>query len=650
MEIFKYLLLLSKKTANIFNYLTNNNISKRILFFLVGLMSTIWLLIRVIPKPSRITYPCMKAAAPFASSFITYIIGISAFTFIVKKIKQRLVQSKIMIASLLTIVGFAIGLLIVIQTDNPSKASNAKLLENPNDPMGEGKGIFPGRVVWVYNPDATNENCKNQSNDYWSMDKNTNQTVVNEMLSDALQALTGENTDSAAWDALFRYFNKNHDKGDVGYHANEKIAIKINFNGYWNGPQNVNTSPQICYAVLDQLTRVVGVEQQDIGIGDPNIPFTGETWDKCHTAFPNVIYWGTGFGQTQVESSTTEAFFTSDGIVQNLLPQEYLDAAYLINIPVFKKHHRSGISLCCKNHFGSVTPFTGSAFHLHYSLPCPDATGEAVNGDYGVYRCFVDIMGHKDLGAKTVLFLIDGIWGSVNWGHPPVKWRMSPFNNDWLSSLFLSQDPVAIESVGFDFLYYEFDENHPTEGGTPDEDKGPFPQFSATDDYLHQSADPTNWPNNIEYDPENDGTILTSMGVHEHWNNATDKKYSKDLGTGEGIELYRIGPTDSPENIEDNVINSKFKFINYPNPFKEFIEISYTLPAPSNVEINIYNIQGQLIKSLINKNKPAGQYEVIWDGTNTTGLRVETGYYISRLIIKTKNGTFEKSQKILLAK
>jgi hypothetical protein len=39
------------------------------------------------------------------------------------------------------------------------------------------------------------------------------------------------------------------------------------------------------------------------------------------------------------------------------------------------------------------------------------------------------------------------------------------------------------------------------------------------------------------YDPEGDGIVLKSLGVHEHWNNPRDRKYSRNLGTGEGIEL-----------------------------------------------------------------------------------------------------------------
>jgi len=59
-------------------------------------------------------------------------------------------------------------------------------------------------------------------------------------------------------------------------------------------------------------------------------------------------------------------------------------------------------------------------------------------------------------------------------------------------------------------------------------------------DYLHQAADPANWAKGIVYDPEHDGTALTSLGVHEHWNNATDKQYSRNLKTGNGIELVKI--------------------------------------------------------------------------------------------------------------
>ena len=50
-----------------------------------------------------------------------------------------------------------------------------------------------------------------------------------------------------------------------------------------------------------------------------------------------------------------------------------------------------------------------------------------------------------------------------------------------------------------------------------------------------------NPPSGTVYDPERDGTPVTgSLGVFEHWNNPTDRQYSRNLGKGEGIELVYI--------------------------------------------------------------------------------------------------------------
>ena len=73
-------------------------------------------------------------------------------------------------------------------------------------------------------------------------------------------------------------------------------------------------------------------------------------------------------------------------------------------------------------------------------------------------------MGHAHLGGKTVLYLIDGLFSGV---HPidnaPRRWNSPPFQGNWASSLLASQDPVAIDSVGLDFLRAEWDDypHHP---------------------------------------------------------------------------------------------------------------------------------------------------------------------------------------------
>ncbi|MBN1996431.1 DUF362 domain-containing protein, partial [candidate division KSB1 bacterium] len=579
-------------------------IIKKLFFPVFGFLSLCWFLIRVIPKPSRASYPCMRATAPLASSFVVWVTGLFASVLFFKKARKFLFESRYILFSLACLAILLSFLVPFLQDAKPVRAIALTTLDGPNQPMGIGQGIHPGQVVWVHNPDATDETCRNSNGDYWYQDNNTNQDVVNQMVSDGLQKMTGEATDAAAWDAIFRYYNASHSKGNTGYSAGEKFVIKINLNGMYNSraDRNINTSPQIAYTVLHQLIDVVGVAQEDISIGDPNVTMPGMHYDKLHTAFPNVIYWGEGPGLTQPEPSDKEVIFSSDNEISDVLPQCYLDAAYMINLPVLKKHHRAGISLCCKNHFGSTAPFYGGAWQWHYSLPCPDATGDAVNGDYGTYRCFVDIMGHPDLGGKTILYLVDGLWGSTNWGHPPVKWRMTPFNDDWPSSLFLSQDPVAIESVGFDFLFYEFDENHPTEGGTPTGNSGPFPHFAGTDDYLRQAADAANWPPGLVYDPDGDGTPLpSSMGAHEHWNNASEKKYSRNLGLDTGIELVTIeGSThvENPEVEQTGVVTDFVLSQNYPNPFNPDTRIQYQLSSPGHITLAVFQVNGQQIRLL----------------------------------------------------
>jgi hypothetical protein len=625
----------------------------KISFFALGLGSLIWFLVRVIPKPSRAQYPCMKAAAPFASSFIMYLLGISVFSFVIKKAKQRFAQSKYIAAGLFILLGLVAGTIAIINTDSKVEANVLSTPQAVNQPCGEGKGIFPGRVVWEYNPDATNEFCTNGNNDFWYLEKNTNQTVVTQMLSNSIQKLTGTKSDADSWKAIFHYYNSTHNRGDVGYTAGEKIVIKINLNGL-NGnfpsEKNINTSPQICYSVLDQLINVVGVAESDIFLGDPGTSMSDATYEKCHDAFPNVKYMGRGFGQFRVTQSAKKEFFYSDGSEYGeYIPQQYLDAAYMINIPVFKKHHRAGISLCCKNHVGSINQFTSENYsngHWHQSLIAPSGQGEITNNEYGVYRDMVDFMGHKDLGGKTILFLVDGIWGSTNWGHPPVKWFMPPFNNDWPSSLFVSLDPVAVESVCFDFLYYEFDETHPTEGGDITDDKGPFPHMGAVDDYLYQAADPKNWPAGITYDPNNDGVPLKSLGTEEHWNNAIDKQYSRNLSPdGKGIELY-TGKITSSKSLKN--FGESYSCSNYPNPFKENTTFRIKLDVTSNVKLNVYDLKGQKVSCMTFNQLVTGEHQLNWDAKSENGHSISAGTYIYSLQIENKTGNYKISNKMTI--
>ena len=87
---------------------------------------------------------------------------------------------------------------------------------------------------------------------------------------------------------------------------------------------------------------------------------------------------------------------------------------------------------------------------------------------------------------------------------------------------------------------------------------------------------------------------------------------------------------------------------NYPNPFNPTTAISFSLTAEDarNVEIAIYNIKGQKVKSLINQNMGAGQHSVIWNGTDDSGKPVSSGIYFFKM--KTSKKT--SSKKMILLK
>ncbi|MFH0758641.1 MAG: DUF362 domain-containing protein [Bacteroidota bacterium] len=515
----------------------------KILFFVGGIGSLVWFLVRVIPKPSRATYPCMRAAAPIMSSFIIYLLSLSGSVVAFRKARGFFRNAQYKSSLLFGIISIAVAVVFFWNDAKDLFGSDlveAAVLEDPNTPMGVANGLFPGRVAWVMDKEATNENCSNGAGDYWFMEKNTSQEVVSKMLSDGLKSLSGQENDADAWDALFKYFNYKHEKGWVGYSPGEKIVIKLNLTTIGNDVRNLNESmnstPQLALAMLDQLIGTLNITQSDITLGDPYRGFPDEIWDKCQSKYPDVHYIeGTGSdGREQTELSTGELYFNSDNAFRSRLPKAYVNADYLINMPCLKSHGSAGITLAAKNHQGSViaadqnptNQHMGS--YLHYDYPDnPD------NQVMGMYRHIVDFMAHQKLGGNTLLYLVDAIWSGRDWFGAVEMWEMAPFNGDWTSSLFLSQDAVAIESVGFDFLYYEY-KNHASSHDYVD-----FPIRTGVSDYIHQAADPANWPAGIKYDPNHSdhSSPVGSLGVHEHWNNAANKQYSRNLGQNKGIEL-----------------------------------------------------------------------------------------------------------------
>ena len=203
-----------------------------LLFPIGGLFALLWFLLRVIPKPSRATYPCQRVAFPFASGFIIWLVGAIGSVAAIRRAKRYFAQSRYILCVML--VAFSIGVVWLAQSFTTEEVLYA---EEPtaNAPIGVAKGIHPGRVVWVHDPEATDWNGPGDG--HWWQRNHTNQAVVDQMMSRAIQTLSGEDSDIAAWDTLIKHFNKTRDKGEIGYQKGEKIVVKVNFVGcirIWN--------------------------------------------------------------------------------------------------------------------------------------------------------------------------------------------------------------------------------------------------------------------------------------------------------------------------------------------------------------------------------------------------------------------------------
>ena len=404
-------------------------------------------------------------------------------------------------------------------------------------PIGQPKGIHPGRVVWVHDPQVID--WKGPGDGHWWEGRRTRQDRVDGMMERAVCELTGEPTVAKAWDKLFRHLNRARGKGDVPYRAGETIVIKPNWVGMiWRercvDPQTytlvrrrdyMNTGPQMIVALLRQLTGAAGVKPADISVCDSLAYLAHEYYRILHGEFADVRYvdYAGKFGRVQVRPSEVPLHWSCrpEGTSPDFLPTCFAEAGYLVNFPTLKAHTAAGVTLCGKNHFGSLVrwPVQKGYYDMHRGSFARQS---------GAYREQVDLLGHAHLGGKTVLNLIDGLFSGK---HPiddaPRKWASPPFGGNWASSLLASQDPVAVDSVGFDFLWTEWDD---------------CPRRPGADDYLHEAALAADPPSGTFYDPDHAKATkrLASLGVHEHWNNAREKKYSRNLGTGQGIELVAV--------------------------------------------------------------------------------------------------------------
>jgi hypothetical protein len=435
-----------------------------------------------------------------------------------------------------------------------------------NVPMGTARGIHPGRVVWVRDPKAAHWSGNRESvTDQWWMDANTDQARVDSMVSALIQQVTGAGNDDDAWRAIFNYHGQRYGKTtEQTYRAGEMVAIKLNLNNSKPVvPTNlVNVSPQVTLAVVRQLVHHAGVAPRDIVVYDAQRDIYPGLSDKIWGEYKDVRFvqrdapdpehqkhpaYGRIHGLEQAQWVEGQTYSANHYDHARFIPRQIKDAAYLVNVALIKGHSypyaaaeggdegQTGVTLTGKNHFGSIKG--------------PGELHSIINTNQGgtphAYSPIVDLSASPNLGAKTILYMLDGLYCARRHMSYPLHFPNAPFfnrvepyeNTDWPASILVSLDGVALDSVGLDILYSQT-KNNVDENGHPR-----IMIRENAEDYLIEEARPEDPPSGTHYCQ--DGKPVESLGVFEHWDSEESRKYSRNIDPahGTGIELIYVEQT-----------------------------------------------------------------------------------------------------------
>lgn len=421
-----------------------------------------------------------------------------------------------------------------------------------HEAYGTGIGVHPGRVVWTYDPNSVDWDGEGY---WWELD-HFNEPAIQAMVEQGITSLAGTEDAASGWTALFTEHNRTHGNSG-GYRAGQKIAIKVNMNGAgaYSDDQHGEThesytNPVLLRALLVSLVEDAGVASSDITVYDAGRVIPDYVRELCSQAPLEGVQFRyrdiAGPNDARPDQDAPVIWSQEVSGDTNYLPLCVTEADYLINLANLKGHVY-GITLTAKNHFGSILNSD--------RMRAPQAAGlhrYLTQNRMDAYTVLVDLMANYQLGEKTMLYLLDAIicapGESVSVTSENSRWQQAPFNGDYTSSVFFSQDPVAIDSVGADFLM-----NEPTVTSR----NSALRDNPNVENYLHEAGLVADAPSGAVYYNGN-GERVTNLGVHEHWNNPTDKQYSRNLGGAEGIELMQAGagfPTEEFPQEPDEASN-----------------------------------------------------------------------------------------------
>jgi hypothetical protein len=527
----------------------------RSLSILIGLSALAWVVLRTGRKPTRIAYPCQRAA--LSTSWMFLCIPLAGFITSARWRRPAVWIAAIAVSILALVFAGAPAL-----WSTPGDATAAALTAyGERVPAWSGRG-FPGRVVRVHDVDATS----------WDFDEGwfgdyVDQEVVTAMMNEGLLELTGTQTVHDAWEVLI-----------PGFTPGEKLAIKVNFNNTSTEPPGPSID-----AIIEPVNALLG-GLIEYGFEAPDITVYDVTHAAHNGRMPQRFvdgcdYPGVSFvayvGNPDPYSDTEFVRFdppSGPGISDRPLANAVVDADYLINMPIAKRHDYAGVTLSFKHHFGSIdhNDYCHTYVFPAYANYSPD------------YNPLVELYMNEHIGGKTVLTVIDCLYG--NWEHlysPPRPW--TTFGGDAPNSLFLATDPVAVDCVAADFLTFE------------------LPLVPEADDYLVLAS-------------------AAGLGIFER---------AVASGQYEIIDYRYLEAPFVETGVGGDAAPARPAMLSVaPTPTSDAARVSLSLPRSGSQEatVRVYNARGQRVATLLEGEIADGR-ELAWDGTDDAGNRVASGVY-----------------------
>ena len=378
----------------------------------VGLI--LWFLFRVLPKPTRMAYPCQQAALTTILSYLCLTVRFLLFPLVFLKSTLREISRKtIFTKKMLFRVGLSLSVLAVVFSFNSIKNLYYKtryhlITKTVYDPVYKQDITYhatrypslnhmnvayavssPSKVVRIVDDNATSWDYT--TGYYWEY---VNQNVVNEMVKKGVITLTGMATEQDAWKAIL-----------PNYTQGQRIAIKLNGNDLWNDDQSELVGlPHVANAIIRGLLNR-GVLQRDIIVVETsrrNRYFYPYYYTIINGLYPDVQLLDAGDTTYNIKGDNVVSFpYTIDQSIADLL----VKSDYIIHVPLLKAINRYwGITGCIKGTMGVVPHPQG----LHPYLDRATVDNPAVL----IYQ-------NPHIIGKIVLNITDGLFGNYTGIHFP---------------------------------------------------------------------------------------------------------------------------------------------------------------------------------------------------------------------------------------